>query len=93
MYISLKHHPNSAQLRFFILDPTYRGMGLGKKLMNFFMEEVYERNYPHCFLWTAGELDAAIGLYTRHGFNKTEEMASLTFGRKVIEQKFEWTKT
>lgn len=89
-FLVLQHREsNTAQLRYFFLDKAYRGIGLSKKLMNLFMEFFHQCDYDSTYLWTAHEHLEAISLYTRYGFQPTEEMESTTFGRKVIERKYE----
>ncbi|HKH63282.1 MAG TPA: GNAT family N-acetyltransferase [Flavitalea sp.] len=80
---------NSAQLRFFILTPGYRGIGLGKKLMNEFMQLLKKKNYHHAFLWTTNEQEAAAYLYRKAGFTVTQEKNSTAFGKPLIEQRYE----
>ena len=47
----LIHRENtSAQLRYFLIAPEYRTLGLGKKLMQLFMDFFYECNYKSCYL-------------------------------------------
>jgi len=78
-----------AQLRWFILTPETRGKGLGKRLME---EAVgYSRctGYKRIILWTFSELDTAIALYRRWGFEKTEEKAHHIWGRDLVEEKYE----
>ena len=79
------------QLRYFILLPEYRGMGLGKRLMDAFMEFVRERGYRKAYLWTTNEQHAAISLYSRYGFRLTEEKESMAFDKPLVERKYEWT--
>ena len=80
---------NSAQLRFFILDPGYRGMGLGKKLLGNFLEQLKQRGYRHAFMWTTNEQTAAARLYEKAGFILTEEKDSVSFGKQVVEQRYD----
>lgn len=90
-FVSLMHRGERvAQLRYYFLLPPYRGMGLGKKLMEDFMQCLDERGYDHCYLWTTDELPAAASLYKRYGFNLTEEKASDEFGKRVVEQRYDW---
>jgi len=92
-FLLLQHREQkTAQLRYFIVHPDYRGSGLGKQLMNQFMEFLRKANYTHCYLWTTDELDAAASLYTRHGFILTEEKESDAFGKLVMEQRYDWIK-
>jgi ribosomal protein S18 acetylase RimI-like enzyme len=81
---------NSAQLRYFLIRPEYRGIGLGKHLMRQFMAALSERGYRSAFLWTTHELGAAAALYRRHGFTLTEEKESETFGKPLREQRYEF---
>jgi peptidyl-dipeptidase Dcp len=80
---------NSSQLRYFYTDSEYRGMGLGKKLMQLCMEFIRKKSYQSCYLWTTNELDSAISLYTRNGFKLAEEKESTAFGKKLHEQRYD----
>lgn len=80
---------DTAQLRYYILEPGYRGIGLGKKLMDLFMEFLKEKNYKRCYLWTTNELVAAASLNKKYGFTITEEKETTDFGKKVTEQRYD----
>src|SRR5688572_4497064 len=89
-FLLLMHRENNAaQLRYFYLEPEYRGIGLGKKLMQQFISLLKEKGYSSSYLWTTHEQQAAAALYSRHGYVLTEEKESLAFGKPLIEQKFE----
>ena len=89
-FLSAMHRgDNSAQLRFFILKPGYRGIGLGRKLMNEFMNFLQNKNYNHAFLWTTHEQEAAAHLYRKAGFTITQEKNSTAFGKPLIEQRYD----
>jgi peptidyl-dipeptidase Dcp len=77
------------QLRYFILLPEYRGLGLGKRLMDLFMDHLRVCGYRKSYLWTTNEQHSAISLYTRYGFRLTEEKESLSFDKPLIERKYE----
>jgi peptidyl-dipeptidase Dcp len=79
---------DAAQLRYFILAPPYRGIGLGKKLMTLYMAFLKQCHYTSSFLWTTHELSAAAALYKKHGFILTEEVESDAFGKPLREQKY-----
>ena len=83
------HRSDSLQLRYFILLPDYRGIGLGKKLMLEFLAFMKQRQYTRAYLWTTNEQHAAVSLYTRHGFQLTEEKISNAFDKQLIERKYE----
>ena len=78
-----------AQLRYFYLEPEYRGIGLGKRLMELYMECLVSRNYGSSYLWTTNEQDTAVALYKRHGFRLTTERASTAFGKQLFEQRYD----
>lgn len=88
--IALMNRGDAAQLRYFLILPEYRRIGLGKKLMQLFMDFLKQCNYKKSFLLTTDELDAAANLYTRFGFKLTEEIPSASFGKSLVEQRYEW---
>jgi DNA-binding MarR family transcriptional regulator/ribosomal protein S18 acetylase RimI-like enzyme len=87
--LSMHREKDAAQLRYFILEPEYRGLGLGKKLMNVFMAHLKEKGYQKAYLWTTNEQETAIALYQRHGFVLTEEKHSEAFGKALREQRYD----
>lgn len=90
-FLLLMHRgARSSQLRYYILLKPYRGMGIGKKLMQEYMQWLYDKGYDHSYLWTTDELPAAASLYTRYGFNLTEEKPSSAFGKELKEQRYDW---
>jgi len=89
-FVLLMHRANkTAQLRYFYLEPAYRGIGLGKKMMDLFMEFYKKSGYLSAYLWTTDELTAAASLYTRHGFKLTESKDSTAFGKPLKEQRYD----
>jgi GNAT superfamily N-acetyltransferase len=88
-FLLLMHRGKAAQLRYFILEPAFRGIGLGKKLMQLYMDFLKQAGYESSYLWTTDELPAAAHLYTRHGFVLTEEKPSTAFGKPLKEQRYE----
>ena len=88
-FILLKKRGDAAQLRYFYIEPEYRGIGLGKKLMKLYMDFLHECKYQSSYLWTTSELHSAASLYTRYDFKLVEEKPSHSFGKDVIEQKYE----
>lgn len=88
-FMLLINRGEAAQLRYFILEAPYRGIGLGKKLMELYMDFLHTCGYKRSYLWTTDELPAARSLYERHGFQLTEQRKSEAFGRKVTELRFD----
>jgi GNAT superfamily N-acetyltransferase len=87
-FLLLMDRGNAAQLRYFLIDPEYRGIGLGSKLLNSYMDFLRECGYQESYLWTTHELTAAAALYKRLGFRLTEEKESNSFGKPLIEQRY-----
>lgn len=89
-FLLLMHRENNtAQLRYFLIEPEYRGIGLGKKLMELYINFLRGAGYQSSYLWTTSELHQAASLYTRHGFRLTEEKPSTAFGIAVTEQRYD----
>lgn len=78
-----------AQLRWFLVDPRARGMGLGKKLLNEAIAFCHTCGYRSIILWTVSTLAAAIHLYLEAGFVKVEEKPGRQWGVDLIEEKYE----
>jgi peptidyl-dipeptidase Dcp len=86
----LEHREShAAQLRYFLIEPEYRGIGLGKKLLGLYMSALVQRGYRSSYLWTTHELTAAAALYRRFGFELTEEKESAAFGKPLVEQRYD----
>ena len=88
-FLLLLDRGEAAQLRYFLIQPEYRGMGLGKKLMNLYMEFLHQCGYQRSYLWTTHELPVAASLYRRFGFKLTEEKESTAFGKPLREQRYD----
>lgn len=88
-FLLLMDRGEAAQLRYFLIEPNYRGIGLGSKLMNLYMDFLQGCGYKTSYLWTTHELSTAASLYKRHGFRLTEEKASTAFGKPVREQRYD----
>jgi N-acetylglutamate synthase-like GNAT family acetyltransferase len=89
-FLLLMHRPaNTAQLRYFLIQNGYRGVGLEKKLMDLYMEFYRKCGYASSYLWTTHELHAAASLYMHYGFRLTEEKDSGDFGKKLKEQRYD----
>ncbi|PKV48723.1 MarR family transcriptional regulator with acetyltransferase activity [Aquimarina sp. MAR_2010_214] len=85
----MKRENNSAQLRYFYLEERYRGIGLGRKLLQLYMDFFYSCGYTSSYLWTADELETAASLYLKHGFKLTKEIESTSFGKPVKERRYD----
>ena len=79
----------AAQLRWLILTEETRGLGLGRRLVEWALEFCREQGYGSVFLWTFSELHAAAHIYTANGFTLTEEKTHIIWGREITEQRYD----
>lgn len=81
---------NTAQLRWFILDDRYQGLGIGTNLFETALAYCKEHNYKQIYLWTISTLHAARHLYAKYGFTMTEEKENIEWcGEKIIEERWD----
>jgi ribosomal protein S18 acetylase RimI-like enzyme len=77
-----------AQLRWFLVDPSARGLGLGKRLLREAVAFAKRCGYESIFLWTVSALTAAAHLYRSAGFEKVEERPGRQWGVEVVEERY-----
>ena len=80
--------PQTAQLRWFLVEPTARGNGLGKKLLQEAIAFGKRCDYESIVLWTVSQLTTAAHLYLSAGFKKIEEIPGRHWGVDGIEEKY-----
>lgn len=83
------HSNEKAQLRWFILHPDYRGIGIGKILFQEAMGYCKEMGYQHIFLETTEDQKTAIAMYKKEGFKKISEQENESWGMRLLEQTYE----
>lgn len=76
---------DAARLRFFILDESLRGRGLGRSMMAAAMRYCQERQYRRVFLTTLPGLDAAMRIYRSYGFTQVRESERTFHGSDFVE--------
>jgi len=81
--------PDTAQLRWFLVDPSARGCGLGGKLLDEAIAFSRAQGYRSIVLWTVAALTAASRLYVARGFGRTEVKPGRRWGVDVVEEKYE----
>lgn len=80
---------DTAQFRYFFLEPELRGLGAGHKLMDMALNFCREKNYKHVFLWTVSAQETARVLYKNAGFEITQTSKNEDWGVPVLEEKWE----
>src|SRR5262249_43012544 len=73
-----------AQLRWFLVDPSARSLGLGKRLLNDAVAFSRDHGYRSIILWTVSSLTAAAHLYRAAGFRKVEQKPGYMWGVDVV---------
>lgn len=70
----------TARIRLLLVEPSARGEGLGRKLVEGAVAFARRAGYRELVLWTHKELHAARRIYAGVGFRKTEEWLHHDFG-------------
>lgn len=79
----------TAQLRYFLLEPEARGYGLGLKLTQAALAFARQAGYKRIFLETISLLTTARTIYRRMGFTITHTHPQNDWGREVLEERWE----
>lgn len=78
----------TAHLRWFIVDCSLRGKGLGKELIQAAIDHCRKNRFSRIALWTLPGLSAAQKLYRSEGFEQTEVRQGAQWGESAEELKF-----
>lgn len=79
----------TAQLRYFLLEPEMRGRGLGCRLMDMALDFCRQKGYRHVFLETFSALKAARHIYQSRGFAITHTHENPEWGEGVLEERWD----
>lgn len=81
-----------AQLRWFLLHPEARGLGLGRRLIENALTFSRAAGYRSIFLWTVDPLTTAARLYASVGFRRTETRPRAPlWGTTLAEERYDLT--
>ena len=80
---------DTAQLRFFMLEPEMRQRGYGNRLMNMALDFCREKEFKKVFLLTITAQVVARHVYETHGFYKVESYDKSEWGDGVVEERWE----
>ena len=80
----VKKSERIAKLRVLLVEPSARGLGIGKRLVNECVQFARESGYKKIILWTQSELTAARSIYQGAGFHLVEEEKHDSWSRKNL---------
>lgn len=79
----------TAQLRLLLVEPSARGLGLGKRLATECERFARARGYRRIVLWTNANLAAARAIYRQAGYRLTGSEAHHSFGQDLVGETWE----
>jgi len=77
------------QIRWYLVHPDFRQMGLGKKLLNEALDFCREKGFQKVYLMTTSKQEIATNLFRKTGFRKTGEKQLSMYGQQLSEERYD----
>ncbi len=78
-----------AKLRLLLVEPSARGLGIGKRLVDEVVRFARAAGFRKIVLWTQSELVAARAIYHAAGFRRVREESHRSFGTPAVAEVWE----
>ncbi len=75
-----------AKLRLLLVEPSARGLGIGKRLVDECIRFARHVGYTKITLWTQSNLTAARNIYERANFQLISQQKHKSFGKELVAE-------
>ncbi len=86
---AVKEDTQTARLRALLVEPQFRGLNIGRQLIEQCIDFCRQSGYRQITLWTCSALTQARKLYQKAGFSLIESWQEDTFGQTVTSERWD----